>query len=38
MEAVNIVAEACKTRGIMGYLSIDFLTFIDPTSVSIIMC
>lgn len=34
MEAVTEVAEACKARGILGHLSIDFVTFIDPTSVS----
>ncbi|CAL1540597.1 unnamed protein product [Lymnaea stagnalis] len=24
------IADACKSRGIMGYLRIDFVTFIDP--------
>jgi len=27
------VAEACKERGIVGYLTIDFVTFIDPKTV-----
>lgn len=29
----NAVANACKLRGIVGYFSIDFVTFIDPNSV-----
>ncbi|XP_066449028.1 IQ domain-containing protein H isoform X2 [Eleutherodactylus coqui] len=28
----NNIGEACKTRGILGYLSIELLTFIDPQS------
>lgn len=35
MDAVHQVAGACKERGILGHLSIDFLTFIEPASVSI---
>lgn len=34
MKVVDQVATACKARGILGHLSIDFLTFIDPASVS----
>ena len=34
METVLSVATACKERGILGHLTIDLLTFIDPTSVS----
>ena len=26
------VSEACKCRGIVGYLSIDFVTFIHPVT------
>lgn len=33
MEVVDKVATACKARGILGHLTIDFLTFIDPASV-----
>ena len=29
------IAESCKSRGIMGYFCVDFVTFIDPKSVSI---
>ena len=36
MQALDQVATACKARGILGYLSIDFVTFIDPGSVSYI--
>lgn len=32
--ATEAVANACKLRGIVGYFSIDFVTFIDPKSVS----
>ncbi|XP_069138728.1 IQ domain-containing protein H-like isoform X4 [Argopecten irradians] len=28
--ACRKIAEACKTRGILGYFSVDFVTFIDP--------
>ena len=34
METIQSVATACKERGILGHLTIDLLTFIDPTSVS----
>lgn len=34
MSVVNSVAEECQSRGILGHLSMDFLTFIDPVSVS----
>jgi hypothetical protein len=37
-DALNVacysIAEACKRRGIMGYFAIDFVTFINPTTVS----
>jgi len=32
--AVNKVAGACRARGIVGYITVDFVTFIDPLSVS----
>ena len=32
--AVNKVAEAAQSRGIVGYLSVDLLTFIHPDTVS----
>lgn len=32
--ACKKVAEACKSRGIIGYLSVDFVTFIDSKTVS----
>ncbi|XP_053319756.1 IQ domain-containing protein H [Spea bombifrons] len=28
----NSIGEACKVRGILGYLSVDLLSFIDPQS------
>ena len=28
------IGEACKSRGIIGYIQVDFVTFIDPVSVS----
>lgn len=31
--ATEAVSDACKLRGIVGYFSIDFVTFIDPKSV-----
>ena len=34
-EAVMGVALCCRARGIIGHFSIDFVTFIDPYSVSI---
>lgn len=27
------VADSCKQRGVMGYLAVDFVTFIDPVTV-----
>ena len=29
------IAESCKSRGIMGYFAVDFVTFIDPLTVCI---
>ena len=34
MDAVNEVASACQSRGIVGHFSIDFVTFINPSTVS----
>ena len=34
MQTINKVVVGCKKRGIFGHLSIDLVTFIDPTSVS----
>ena len=31
--ATEAVSDACKLRGIVGYFSIDFVTFIDAKSV-----
>lgn len=28
------IADSCKHRGVMGYFAVDFVTFIDPTTVS----
>ena len=28
------IGEACKSRGIVGYVEVDFVTFINPVSVS----
>lgn len=33
-KAVRKVAAACQSRGIMGHLSIDFVTFLHPTTLS----
>ena len=33
VEAVRKVAVACQSRGLMGHLSIDFVTFLHPTTV-----
>ena len=37
-EAVRGVALSCRARGIIGYFSVDFVTFIDPHSVRIMQC
>lgn len=29
------IGDACKSRGIVGYVNIDFITFIDPKTVSV---
>ena len=34
-DAATKVAEACKARGIIGYFTVDFVTFIHPKHVSI---
>jgi len=36
-EAVNRVARVCQARGIVGYLTVDFVTFIDPLLVSTVI-
>jgi len=36
--AVNKVADECRARGIVGYVTVDFVTFIDPVSVSVAVC
>ncbi|XP_005098111.1 IQ domain-containing protein H isoform X2 [Aplysia californica] len=33
-EMCQKIADACKTRGIMGYMRIDFVTFIDPRTMN----
>ena len=33
MEKATAVARACQQRDIIGYISIDFVTFIDPKTV-----
>ena len=33
-DAIRKVAGACRARGIVGYVTVDFVTFIDPVSVS----
>lgn len=35
VEAVRRVTIACKNRGITGHLSVDFVTFLHPTTVRI---
>lgn len=32
------IGDACKSRGIVGYLRIDFVTFIDPKTVRSYLC
>ncbi|XP_056427622.1 IQ domain-containing protein H isoform X5 [Hyla sarda] len=32
MSMCSSIGEACKTRGVLGYLSVELLTFIDPLS------
>ena len=32
-KATRSICESCKSRGVIGYISIDFVTFIDPASV-----
>ena len=34
-EKATMVGVACKARGIIGHLSVDFVTFIDPKEVSV---
>ncbi|KAL5482074.1 hypothetical protein EMCRGX_G022355 [Ephydatia muelleri] len=34
VEAVRKVAVACQSRGLVGHLSIDFVTFLHPTTLS----
>ena len=29
------IAQACKARGVVGYLTVDFVTFIHPKTVSV---
>jgi len=35
-EAVNNVADACRVRGIVGYITVDFVTFVHSQSVSVV--
>ena len=32
-QSVINIAEACRARGILGYITVDFVTFIDPITV-----
>ena len=36
-EVCNKVAQACVARAIMGYFTLDFVTFIHPRSVSVLV-
>jgi len=36
-ETCHCIAKACKARGIIGHFSINFVTFISPDTVSIIV-
>ena len=32
-DAISKITKSCRARGIMGYITVDFVTFIDPISV-----